>query len=215
MKEKRIIEATKEYVKSKLEGEGSGHDWWHVLRVYNNALDIANNEKNVDVFVVELGALLHDIADHKFGYTDEDRTNIITDFLKHHDVNQDTIDHVIYISNYISFKGGTNKHVMQSIEGKIVQDADRLDAMGAMGISRTFTYGGHVNRPMYVPTSKKEDIEKEDGYTNNDTITHFYEKLLLLRDRMNTNTGRKKAEARHKTMEFFLDMFYKEWKGEI
>lgn len=215
MNQELIIKETKEYVKSKLEGEGSGHDWWHILRVYNNALDIAKNEENINIFIVELGALLHDIADHKFGYTDEDRTNIISNFLNKYSLEQEDIDKVVYISNYISFKGGTNTHVMNSIEGKIVQDADRLDAMGAMGISRTFTYGGHVNREMYIPDLKNLDLEKQDGYTDTDTITHFYEKLLLLKDRMNTETGRKKAEIRHKTMEIFLEMFFKEWNGEI
>jgi len=215
MNKELIIKETKEYVKSKLEGEGSGHDWWHILRVYNNALDIAKNEKNVNILIVELGALLHDIADHKFGYTDEDRTNIISNFLNKYSLEQEDIDKVVYISNYISFKGGTNTHVMKSIEGKIVQDADRLDAMGSMGISRTFTYGGHINRSMYIPDLKDLDLGKQDGYNNTDTITHFYEKLLLLKDRMNTETGRKKAEVRHKTMEMFLEMFFKEWNGEI
>ncbi|EDS76241.1 protein containing HD domain [Clostridium botulinum C str. Eklund] len=215
MNKELIIEKTKEYVKSRLEGEGSGHDWYHILRVYNNAIDIARNEESVDIFIVKLGALLHDIADHKFGYNDDDRKNIISGFLSKYDVSQEDIKEVVYITNYISFKGGTNNHVMKSIEGKIVQDADRLDAMGAIGISRAFTYGGYINRPMYDVNPNNIEHEKGDGYINTDTITHFYEKLLLLKDRMNTNTGRKKAIIRHKTMEMFLDMFFKEWNGEI
>lgn len=215
MNEKQVIKETKEFVRSKLLGEGSGHDWWHIVRVYNNAKDIAKAESNVNLFIVELGALLHDIADHKFGYTDDDRKDIITAFLRKQDVAENDINKVVYIANHISFKGGTNKHVMQTIEGKIVQDADRLDAIGAIGIGRTFAYGGHVNREMYNPDLKNENLEKEDGYTNSDTITHFYEKLLLLKDKMNTETGRRKAEIRHRTMEHYLEMFYAEWNGEI
>lgn len=215
MNQEKVIEETKAYVKNKLLGEGSGHDWWHIVRVYNNAIDIARDEKDVNLFVVKLGALLHDIADHKFGYTDQDRKDIITNFLSKLEVDEEVIDNVVYIANYISFKGGTNKHVMQTIEGKIVQDADRLDAIGAIGIGRTFAYGGHVDREMYNPDLKNNCLEKQDGYTNSDTITHFYEKLLLLKDKMNTETGRKKAEVRHRTMEKYLEMFYAEWNGEI
>lgn len=215
MNEDFIIEETKSYVKSKLEGEGSGHDWWHIVRVYNNALDIAKSESNVNIFIVKLGALLHDIADHKFGYSDVDRANIISNFLNQYEVPQQYIDDVIYIANFISFKGGTNNHIMKSIEGKIVQDADRLDAVGAIGIARTFTYGGYSGRQMYNPDLKDIDDEKENAHINTDTISHFYEKLLLLKDKMNTETGKRKAEIRHKTMEEYLDMFYKEWNGKV
>lgn len=215
MKQEKVLEATKDYVKAKLLGEGSGHDWWHIVRVYNNAVDIAKVEDNVDIFVVKLGALLHDIADHKFGYTDDDRRRIIEEFLTQQDVEDKIIEEVVYIANNISFKGGTNQHVMKTIEGRIVQDADRLDAMGAIGIGRTFAYGGHVDREMYNPDANNEALQKKDGYTNSDTITHFYEKLLLLKDRMNTETGRRKAEIRHKTMEDYLKMFYAEWNGEV
>lgn len=215
MKQEKVLEATKDYVKAKLLGEGSGHDWWHIVRVYNNAVDIAKVEDNVDIFVVKLGALLHDIADHKFGYTDDDRRRIIEEFLTQQDVEDKIIEEVVYIANNISFKGGTNQHVMKTIEGRIVQDADRLDAIGAIGIGRTFAYGGHVDREMYNPDANNEALQKKDGYTNSDTITHFYEKLLLLKDRMNTETGRRKAEIRHKTMEDYLKMFYAEWNGEV
>lgn len=205
MDEKLVIQKTKEFVRSKLEGEGSGHDWWHIVRVYNNALDIAGQEKNVDSFIVELAALLHDIADHKFGYSDEDRRNIISGFLKELEVEPEIIENVIYIANNISFKRGTNKHKISNIEGKIVQDADRLDAIGAIGIGRTFAYGGHKNRIMYDQTTDNGE----------DTISHFYDKLLLLKDRMNTETGRKKAMKRHEIMEEFLQNFYGEWNGKL
>lgn len=213
MNKKLIIEKTKEFVKAKLEGEGSGHDWWHIVRVYNNALDIVKKEaefyeKEIDIFVVELGSLLHDIADHKFGYSDEDRKNIIKDFLLDLEVEKKIIEHVVYIANNISFKGGKNKHRMETIEGEIVQDADRIDAIGAIGIGRTFAYGGYKKRVMYNPDCELDIKDKED------TISHFYEKLLLLKDKMNTKTGTEKAQNRHRVMEEFLDNFYSEWNGE-
>ncbi|WP_346354062.1 HD domain-containing protein [Azotosporobacter soli] len=208
MNKEAIVEETKKFVKAKMDGEGSGHDWWHIVRVYNNALEIARHEKDADRFIVELGALLHDIADHKFGYTDADRERIIGEFLAPLAVEQTVIDQVTYIANFISFKGGKNTHVMQTPEGKIVQDADRLDAMGAIGIGRAFTYGGHVQRLMYNPKEAAEQTEGED------TIAHFYEKLLLLKDRMNTETGKRKAQARHETMKYFLACFFREWQGE-
>lgn len=213
MNRKLIIEKTKEFVKAKLEGEGSGHDWWHIVRVFNNAMDIARKEKplyegNIDIFVVELGALLHDIADHKFGHTDADRKEIITNFLLELGVQDEIIDHVVYIANNISFKGGKNKHKMETIEGEIVQDADRLDAIGAIGIGRTFAYGGYKKRVMYDPDCNLDIKDKGD------TISHFYEKLLLLKEKMNTKTGYKKAQNRHRVMEEFLENFHSEWNGE-
>ena len=238
MKRKLIIKKTKEFVKMKLEGEGSGHDWWHIVRVYNNAVDIAHKELelfssisvhqdsdtallgninqgkvynerlNINMFVVELGALLHDIADHKFGYSDDDRKNIINEFLMELEVEKEIIDRVVYIANNISFKGGKNKHKMEIIEGEIVQDADRLDAIGAIGVGRTFTYGGYKKRVMYTPDCELDIKDKED------TISHFYEKLLLLKDRMNTRSGYKKAHNRHKVMEEFLENFHSEWNGK-
>lgn len=206
LKENEIIEQLTEIIKERLQKETS-HDYWHVLRVYNNALDIAKHEDNINIFLVQIAALLHDIADHKFGYSDKDRENIIREILTPFDINNIILEEVIYIANNISFKGGKNTHVLKSLEAKIVQDADRLDAIGAIGIARTFAYGSHTERPFYLPNKKKsEDI---------DTISHFYEKLLLLKDKMNTKTGKEKAMARHKTMEFFLENFYAEWNGKI
>lgn len=201
MNKERIINNTINFVKTRLEKEGSGHDWWHVKRVYENSIEIAKKEKEVDFFILTLSALLHDIADHKFGYSDIDRENIITDFLQNEGVMYRDIKKIVYIVNNVSFKSGKNKHKMKSIEGKIIQDADRLDAIGAIGIGRAFTYGGYKNRLMYDPDS-------EDGL---DTISHFYDKLLLLKDKMNTESGKEMAESRHKFMEAFLEEFYEEW----
>lgn len=201
MDKEKVIDNTKKFVMDKLEKEGSGHDWWHVKRVYESSLEISKTEKGADDFVLSLSALLHDIADHKFGYTDEDREKIITDFLLGQGVSAGVIDEIVYIVNNISYKSGKNKHKLESLEGRIVQDADRLDAIGAIGIARAFTYGGYKNRLMYDPNS-------EDGL---DTISHFYDKLLLLKDKMNTKTARKIAEDRHRFMEDFLEEFYREW----
>ncbi len=195
--------------------ESSGHDWWHTLRVYNNAIDIAKNESDetINMQVVELGALMHDFADHKFGYTDEDRTRMIYDFLIDRNVDEETINEVVYIANNISFKGGRNKVKLKSIESKIVQDADRLDAIGAIGIARTFAYGGHADRIIYNPDLDRENLENKESDVEPDTIYHFYEKLLLLKDRMNTEYGTAKAKERHIFMEAYLKQFYEEWDG--
>ncbi|NGM81339.1 HD domain-containing protein [Paenibacillus sp. 7124] len=214
MDKERVLEKTNQFVKDKLEGEGSGHDWWHIVRVRNNALDIARQTDGADCFIVELGALLHDIADHKFGYTDEDRRRIISELLIDLEVSNEVIEEVIYIANHISYKGGTNKHTLSTIEAKIVQDADRLDAIGALGIARTFAYGGHVNRPIYNPELKKDAGKAAVGGSESDTISHFYDKLLLLKDLMNTEIGAQKAQKRHDTMVEFLNHFYAEWNGE-
>ena len=189
-------------VREVLEGEGSGHDWWHIVRVYNNAIDIAEKEGNADLFEIKLIALLHDIADHKFGYTDEDRRKKIINILENEDVDRGTIERVVYACNNMSYKSGTNKHKLETIESRIVQDADRLDAIGAIGIARTFAFGGYKGREIYNPESEKEH-----------TIYHFYEKLLLLKDAMNTDSGREKAKQRHEFLELYLQEFYDEWDG--
>lgn len=189
-------------VREVLEGEGSGHDWWHIVRVYNNAIDIAEKEGNADLFEIKLIALLHDIADHKFGYTDEDRRKKIINILENEDVDRGTIERVVYACNNMSYKSGTNKHKLETIESRIVQDADRLDAIGAIGIARTFAFGGYKGREIYNPESEKEH-----------TIYHFYEKLLLLKDAMNTDSGREKAKQRHEFLESYLQEFYDEWDG--
>ncbi len=215
-KSNNLIQKTITFVKKKLENAESGHDWFHIERVYKNALLIAKNE-NCNQTIVELGALLHDIADSKFHDGDETigpKTAKI--FLELQNVSQDIISQVIFIIENISFKGGNFDRKKSTIELEIVQDADRLDAIGAIGIARTFNYGGFKNRQIYNPEilpnlkMTKEEYKKSDA----PTINHFYEKLLLLKDKMNTETGKKIALERHAFMETFLEQFYDEWNGE-
>lgn len=212
-----IIQKTIEFVKEKLENAESGHDWFHIERVYKNALLIAKNE-NCNIIVVELGALLHDIADSKFHDGDETigpKTARI--FLESQNVSEEIIRDVVFIIENISFKGGNFDKKTPSIELEIVQDADRLDAIGAIGIARTFNYGGFKNRQIYNPEilPNLEMTKEEYKNSNSPTINHFYEKLLLLKDKMNTETGKKIARKRHEFMEIFLEQFYDEWNGKI
>ncbi|MFD0834630.1 HD domain-containing protein [Mariniflexile aquimaris] len=212
----KIISNTIAFVKAELANAEGGHDWFHTLRVYNNSLLIAKKE-NVDVFVVQLGALLHDIADSKFHGGDETvGPKKAREFLFKQNVDSKVIEHVIQIIENISFKGGNEAQKFQSPELDVIQDADRLDAIGAIGIARTFNYGGFKNRPLYNPDIKPNlNMTKEEYKTSKaPTINHFYEKLLLLKDRMNTKTGKKIALERHRFMEDFLDQFYAEWRGE-
>lgn len=211
-----LIDRTIAFVKEKLEKAEGGHDWFHIERVYKNAMVIAQQEE-CDLTVVKLGALLHDIADSKFHDGDETigpRTARL--FLESESVDEQTISHVINIIKNISFKGGNFGQQFNSKELEIVQDADRLDAIGAIGIARTFNYGGFKNRAIYNPAiapnlnMSKEEYKKSEA----PTLNHFYEKLLLLKDKMNTETGKKIAQARHKYMENFLSQFYAEWEGE-
>lgn len=212
-----VIQKTVDFVKNVLSDAEGGHDWWHIFRVWNLSKHIAQTE-NVDFFVVELWALLHDIADSKFYDGDEEiGPRKARDFLSSLNVQEDIISHVENIILNISFKGGNYTQKFKSPELDVIQDADRLDAMGAIGIARTFNYGGYKNREIYNPEIKpnlnmtKEEYKKSTA----PTINHFYEKLLLLKDRMNTNTGKAMAEHRHKYMEEFLTEFYKEWDGEL
>lgn len=211
-----LIENTISFVKEKLQNAEGGHDWFHIERVYKNALLIAEGEK-CDLTVVQLGALLHDIADSKFHNGDETvGPKTARTFLESQNVEETTILHVIAIIENISFKGGNFEKKFTSKELDIVQDADRLDALGAIGIARTFNYGGFMNRPLYNPeiapnlSMSKEEYKK----SNAPTLNHFYEKLLLLSDKMNTQTGKKIAQQRHQFMETFLEQFYAEWNGE-
>lgn len=212
-----VIEKTKEFVRNKLEGEGSGHDWWHIHRVYNIAVNLAKDTNNkADLYIIKLGALLHDIADWKFNGGDINVGAMVSrDFLKGLGVDEEIIEHVADIVKNISFKGSGEKSQMKTLEGMIVQDADRLDAIGAIGIARTFAYGGHDNREMFNPDIKPQNHKTFEEYKNSrgTTINHFYEKLLLLKDLMNTESGRKYAEKRHKFMEEYLEEFYAEWEG--
>lgn len=212
-----IIDTTILFVKKKLNDAEGGHDWFHIERVYKNALLIAQQE-NCKLEIVKLGALLHDIADSKFHNGDESvGPQMAKEFLEKEGATKETIEHVVAIIENISFKGGNFDKKFDSIELQIVQDADRLDALGAIGIARTFNYGGFKNRSIYNPNiAPKLNMSKEE-YKNSEapTINHFYEKLLLLKDKMNTETGRKLAERRHQYMEQFLAQFYAEWEGEL
>lgn len=212
----RIIESTTTYAHENLGSEGSGHDWWHVWRVRNSALKIGKAE-GADLFVVELAALLHDIADWKFHDGDETAgSRVASTWLESHQVDEDIIRHVCSIIDDLSFKGAGVKSTMPTLEGMVVQDADRLDAMGAIGIARTFAYGGHKGREMYNPEVKPERHETFEQYkaSTGPTINHFYEKLLLLKGLMNTQTAKEMAEGRHQYMKEFLERFYQEWRGE-
>jgi uncharacterized protein len=210
-----IIENTKEFVKNKLQNAESGHDWFHIERVYKNAILIAKNE-NCNLEVVQLAALLHDIADSKFNNGDETvGPKVARAFLNSENVSEATTNHVVAIIENISFKGGNFLKTFTSKELEIVQDADRLDAIGAIGIARTFNYGGFKNREIYNPeivpnlNMTKEEYKKSTA----PTINHFYEKLLLLKDKMNTETGKKIAQNRHDFIEKYLEQFYNEWNG--
>ena len=216
MDKEKILKQTADYVESRLAGEGSGHDWWHVYRVWKNAVHIGKHEK-VDLFVVELAALLHDIADWKFHDGNEEiGLQLSREWLLQLKVDENVITHVCQIIKDISFKGSGVVTKMKSVEGMVVQDADRLDAIGAIGIARTFAYGGAKGREMYNPKIKPEKHESFEQYKNNKnpTINHFYEKLLLLKDLMNTVTATKIAEKRHKIMEEYLENFFHEWEGK-
>lgn len=214
--EKQIIERTIDFVKNELQDAEGGHDWFHIERVYKNALLIAENE-DVNSYIVALGALLHDIADSKFHDGDETvGPKKARDFLAGEGISRDAIDHVVKIVENVSFKGGNTAASFQSNELNVVQDADRLDAMGAVGIARCFNYGGYKDRALYDPDiSPKLDMTPEEYKASTaPTINHFYEKLLLIKDRMNTETGRRIATDRHRYMEDFLRQFYAEWNGE-
>ena len=216
MTPQNLINDTIAFVKKELENAEGGHDWFHIERVYKNAVLIANGE-NCDILIVQLGALLHDIADSKFHDGDETvgpkKARL---FLESKNVPENTIAHLVNIIENISFKGGHEAKKFSSLELDIIQDADRLDAIGAIGIARTFNYGGFKNRAIYNPKINPNLHMSKEEYKNSDapTINHFYEKLLLLKDKMNTKTGKEIAAQRHEFMELFLNQFYNEWNGE-
>lgn len=217
MDNQEIINKTVGFVKETLANAEGGHDRWHIYRVWKTAKHIAQTE-NVDILIVELGALLHDIADSKFYDGDED---IGPEKARKHlaslHIEETIISHIENIIRHISFKGGNNQQWFTSSELDVVQDADRIDALGAIGIARTFNYGGHKNREIYNPDIKPNlDMNKEEYKHNSQpTINHFYEKLLLLKERMNTKTGKEIAEHRHSYMEQFLEEFYKERESKL
>jgi uncharacterized protein len=217
MNKKQIIAKTKKYVQEALAGDSSGHDWYHIERVSKQAMQLAKKEK-ADLFVVELAALLHDIADWKFHKGDfKVGSKVARKWLESLGVEDKVVDHVAQIVKDVSFKGAKVKvPKMKTIEGMVVQDADRLDAIGAIGIGRTFAFGGSDRRMMHDPKSKPIAHKSTRSYakTRSSTINHFYEKLLLLKDLMNTKAARKLAAQRHRYMEQFLEQFNAEWNGK-
>ena len=217
MTDQQLIDTTISFVKRTLANAEGGHDWFHIERVYKNAIHIAQGE-NVNLLVVALGALLHDIADSKFFNGDETiAPKMASEFLLSQNTDSAIIEHVVQIIKNISFKGGHRSQTFTSPELDVVQDADRLDAIGAIGIARTFNYGGFKNRKMYDPSiaPNLEMTPEQYKASTAPTINHFYEKLLLLKDKMNTKTGRSIAEKRHQYMEAFLKQFYEQCEGNL
>lgn len=214
----QIVDKTKEFIQESLKNAESGHDWWHAYRVWKLSILISQKEDfDGDMLAVELAALLHDIADAKFNNGDETLAlDIAFDFMDSMKLPKSTIDDVLFVIENISFKGGEINYISKTTILKIVQDADRLDALGAIGIARTFSYGGYKQRPMYDPAKPpimgmtKEKYRKNDG----PTINHFYEKLFLLKELMNTKSGKELAEKRHLFMQQFVNQFYDEWNCE-
>lgn len=208
-----LINKTIELVKEKLEGTESGHDWFHIERVWKLSLKIHEKEGG-NQLIIELASLLHDIADPKFHNGDETiASKIVNQFLTEQSLDPQTIEKVIFIIENMSFKNRNDAPKDLPLELKIVQDADRLDAIGAIGIARTFNFGGYKNNLMYHPDIEPKLNQSKEEYkkSNGTTINHFYEKLLLLKDLLNTDTAKEIAEHRHQFMLQFLDEFYKEW----
>lgn len=214
MTQQDIIQKTAEYIKGEFSDDSSGHDWWHIYRVWKNAATICKQEK-ADSFIVELAALLHDLDDWKFNESGDETPLRARAWLDSCSVDSSIADKVCEIITHISYKGANVENKMNSLEGFIVQDADRLDAIGAIGIGRAFAYGGYKDRPMYDPESKPQLHTSFEQYKNSKsaTINHFYEKLLLLKDMMNTKTAKRIAEERHQVMVNFLAQFMNEWEG--
>lgn len=213
---KEIISSTLKHVKELMTGESSGHDWWHVYRVWKMSIEIAGHEKGADMFIVQLAALLHDIADWKFNEGDDKAGGAVArGWLAKVGADEKTICKVSYIVDNVSFKGAGTKVKIRGIEGKVVQDADRLDALGAIGIARAFAYGGNKNRIMYDPKIKPEYHKDFAAYkaSRSTTVNHFYEKLFLLKDKMNTKTGKRIAAKRDRLMRDYVEGFLDEWDG--
>jgi len=216
-KQEELIQKTAAFVEDKLKEAESGHDWWHILRVWNNTKNILK-EEDADAFVCELTALLHDIADSKFHGGDESiGPRVAGEFLTSIGTEEKIVEHVQNIILNMSYKASLGEVKFNSKELEVVQDADRLDAIGAIGIARAFNYGGYKNREIYNPEIPVLENQNKEAYKNSTapTINHFYEKLLLLKDKFNTNTAKKIAAGRHEYMESFLQQFYGEWNGEL
>ena len=212
-----ILQKTAEYIKQEFSDDSSGHDWWHIYRVWKNAITICEHDaERADSFIVQLAALLHDLDDWKFNASGDETPLRAKAWLDSLSIDPSITDAVCRIITHISYKGAGVENKMDSLEGFIVQDADRLDAIGAIGIARAFAYGGYKNRPMYDPDSPPQMHASFEEYKNSKsaTINHFYEKLLLLKDMMNTNTAKRIAEQRHEVMVQFLRQFMDEWEGK-
>jgi len=214
MAQHEIIHRTTEFVKEESQNESSGHDWWHIYRVWRNALAICKHEK-ADEYIVQLAALLHDLDDWKFGGQGDETPQRARAWMESCGLDPQIMERVCEIIMHISYKGADVENKMRSIEGLIVQDADRLDAIGAIGIGRAFAYGGYSKRPIYDPETPPQYHASFEEYRNSRsaTINHFYEKLLLLKDMMNTDSAKRIAAQRHEIMLRFLDQFMEEWEG--
>lgn len=217
MNKEEIIKEIKDYIKKDSKGDASGHDWWHIFRTWKMAKEIVKKEGG-DLFVIELATLLHDIADWKFNDDPKAGSKKSREILTRLGVDEPTIAHVCDIVDNVSFKGAGVENGIKTLEGQIVQDADRLDAIGAIGVARTFSFGGSANREIYIPDFKPSfdkvaysiDDKKRGG-----SLNHFYEKLLLIKDMLNTKTAKKIAGPRHKFLEMYLKEFLKEWDVKI
>ncbi len=217
MDKKKIIEEVKKYLKENFRADPTGHDWWHFRRVWKMSRKIAKKEGG-NLFIIELAALLHDVADYKFNNGDDKAGGrTARSLLKKFNVDEKSIEQVCQIIDNVSFKGARVKNGIKTKEGMIVQDADRLDVMGAMGIARTLAYGGFTKRELYNPKIKPRSYKTFEEYKNNrsSSINHFYEKLLLLEDMLNTKTAKKIGKKRHLFMKNYLKEFFKEWNVEI
>ena len=215
MKEENILLEVATYVEQKLSGEGSGHDWWHIVRVRNMAKKLALAEGR-DSFICQLAALVHDLVDDKLVADEKLALAEVRDLLTRLGVKSDQTDQVLAIIQAISYKGGSQNHLDLTLEGQIVQDADRLDAMGAIGVARTMAYSGYHGRVIHDPeVAVRQNMTLEEYRSHQGTaITHFYEKLLLLKDLMNTKTAQELAKRRHAFMEAYLEQFFAEWDGQ-
>jgi uncharacterized protein len=215
MDQNDIIQKTAEFIKAEFGDDSSGHDWWHIYRVWKNAISICEHEQ-ANLFIVELAALLHDLDDWKFSKNGDETPHRAKAWMESIGIDVQINQAVCEIIMNVSYKGANVENKMKSLEGFIVQDADRLDAIGAIGIGRAFAYGGYKNRPMYNPAVGSQMHASFEDYKNSKsaTINHFHEKLLLLKDKMNTPTAKKIAEKRHETMVRFLDQFMSEWEGK-
>ena len=211
----KIIHITEKFVRDTLGEDTTGHDWHHIERVRKNALCIAKKEQAGDSFLIEMAALLHDIPDTKLNTSKESGERKLSDFLQEIEIAKEVSSSIKTIIDSVSFKGGNNQKAL-SMEAQIVQDADRLDAIGAVGIARAFAYGGKKGQPIYDPgleiRGEMTEVEYRTGKSS--SINHFYEKLLKLRDLLNTDTAREMAEERHQMMEQYLHQFFKEWNGQ-